>query len=67
MRMAEKKAKRGRPKKAPGERVDQSVYLRADEETTRAVEAYRVKEDLTTMSEAVRRLVRKALKAEGLL
>jgi hypothetical protein len=65
--MSGKKRKPGRPKKLAGEKVDRSVYLRADEETTQAVEAYRAREDLTTMSEAVRRLVRKALKAEGLL
>lgn len=43
------------------------MTLRPDEETAIAVEAYRAREDINASAEAVRRLVRKALKAEGLL
>jgi hypothetical protein len=48
-------------------KVNRSVFLRADERTAAAVSAYREREKLKSKSEAVRRLVQKALAAEGLL
>jgi hypothetical protein len=57
----------GRPRKPEAQKVSRSVYLRSDAETEKAVTAYQKREDISTMSEAVRRLVRKSLKAEGLL
>lgn len=65
--MAVKKIRRGRPPVDPSMKIDRTIYLRSDMEMADAVRAFRKRERITELSEAVRRLVGSALKAEGLL
>ena len=57
----------GRPRKPNAEKNEMLVQVLLDTETGNAVQEYHRREGFASRSEAVRRLLRRALKAEGLL
>lgn len=62
--MSKKPAKRGRP---VGGKMERQLNVRVDDETHAGVEAYRKRHDLREASDAVRQIIRRVLRDEGIL
>ena len=61
------KPRGGRPRKPEGEKHDKFIQIRIDAELSAALEKYHEQEGNAVRTDSIRKLLRKALKAEGLL